>query len=59
MKISVIQLSNVGDVQANLRSISDLIDAAVACDDPDLIVLPEMAACRSSSVPVQQHQVLG
>jgi predicted amidohydrolase len=50
MKISVIQLNNAGDVQANLRSIADLVDAAVASDKPDLVVLPEMSACRSSSV---------
>jgi predicted amidohydrolase len=50
MKISVLQLNNAGDVQANLRNIADLVDAAVKTDNPDLVVLPEMSACRSSSV---------
>lgn len=50
MKISVIQLDNGGDKPANIRNIANLVDAAVQSDNPDLVILPEMSACRAPSV---------
>lgn len=41
LKASVIQMNSQGDKAANLRSIADLVDAVVARDRPDWILLPE------------------
>lgn len=41
LKASVIQMNAQGDKPANLRSITDLVDDAVARDRPDWILLPE------------------
>lgn len=40
-KTSVIQMNTQGDKPANLRAIADLIERAVARDQPDWILLPE------------------
>jgi len=41
LKASVIQMNSQGDKAANLRSIIDLVESAVARDQPDWILLPE------------------
>jgi nitrilase len=41
MKISLVQMSSQADCPHNLRAAKTLMEAAVAADAPDLIVLPE------------------
>ncbi len=45
MRVSVIQMSPGSDKAANIEQAGRLIEACVAEDDPDLIVLPEMWTC--------------
>lgn len=42
MKVSVVQLNSQEDKAANLEQARRLVEAAVAADHPDLVVLPEM-----------------
>lgn len=45
MRVSVVQMRPGSDKAANIAQATSLIDAAVACDRPDLIALPEMWSC--------------
>ncbi|TDT94819.1 nitrilase [Azorhizobium sp. AG788] len=44
MKVSLVQMNTQGDKAANLATAASLIEAAVAADKPDLVVLPEYYA---------------
>lgn len=44
MKVSLIQMNSQGDKAANLATAARLVEAAVAADKPDLVVLPEYCA---------------
>ncbi|MCG5234711.1 carbon-nitrogen hydrolase family protein [Xanthobacter oligotrophicus] len=44
MKVSLIQMNSQGDKAANLATAARLVEAAVAADKPDLVVLPEYYA---------------
>lgn len=45
MRVSVVQMNPGHDKAANVRAAERLVDAAVAADRPDLVVLPEMWTC--------------
>lgn len=49
MRVSVIQMSPGSDKTDNIAQAGRLIEACVAADDPDLVVLPEMWACLGGS----------
>ena len=42
MKISLLQMNSMADVDANIRQMTDLGDRAVALEKPDMLVTPEV-----------------
>lgn len=50
MKVSLIQMNSQGDKAANLKSARELIEAAVAADAPDMVVLPEYFSHLDSDI---------
>ena len=49
MKIGIVQMNAIDDKAANLAHARELIDAAVAAEAPDVVVLPEMFAYHGMS----------
>lgn len=54
MKVALVQMNSQQDKAANLREARRLIEAAVAAEHPDLIVLPEYWACLAAT-PAEFH----
>ena len=42
MKISLLQMNSVADVDGNIRQMTELADKAVALEKPDMLVTPEV-----------------
>lgn len=49
MKVTLVQRNVTEDKEGNLRQAVDLVRAAVAADQPDLVILPEMSAFMSGN----------
>ena len=54
MKVAALQMNTQDDKAANIRQAVDLIDAAVAAEDPDLVVLPETFTYMGGSLESQR-----
>ena len=54
MKVALVQMNSQQDKAANLREARRLIEAAVAAENPDLVVLPEYWACLAAT-PAEFH----
>ncbi|MEK9961800.1 MAG: nitrilase-related carbon-nitrogen hydrolase, partial [Rhodobiaceae bacterium] len=50
MKITSIQMNSTNDKDINLTSASDLAEAAIRADKPDLIAFPEMMAFYGGTI---------
>jgi deaminated glutathione amidase len=54
MKVSLIQMNSQENKAANLKKAEDLIAQAVAGDNPDMVVLPEMFTCLTESTEIRR-----
>ncbi len=54
MKVSLIQMNSQENKDANLKKAEELIAQAVADDNPDMVVLPEMFTCLTESDEVRR-----
>ncbi|MBI4182406.1 MAG: carbon-nitrogen hydrolase family protein [Proteobacteria bacterium] len=54
MKVSLIQMNSQENKGANLKRAEVLVEAAIAEDRPELVVLPEMFTCLTESAEVRR-----
>ena len=50
MKVTSIQMNSTNNKDLNLRSASDLAEAAIKADKPDLVAFPEMMAFYGGTI---------